>query len=148
MSHRRYITPEEYEEAARYGIKARLLDVRVRDLEWDKDRAIHTPPRSSKRLPKQWVALAQKNGIGYQTFRSRVCLYGWDYERAATQPPMNSLEISKAALERRRKYPAEMQQLAVTNGICVGSFRRRMRAGWNPLEAATQPLLVQKKKYV
>ena len=147
MGHRRYITPEEYEEAARNGINARMLDVRVRDLGWDKEQAIHTPLRASKRLPEEWVTLAKENGIGYQTFRSRVCLYGWEYERAAVQPPMNSFEISNAALERRRKYPAEMLQLAVTNGICAGSFRRRMRAGWNPLDAATRPLIATKKKH-
>ncbi|ASB66395.1 hypothetical protein S101413_02950 [Bacillus velezensis] len=61
-----YITPEEYERAAKNGISRSLLGKRIRGAGWDKERALATPPK--KRRPRtdrsKWVEVAEK--MAYQ----------------------------------------------------------------------------------
>lgn len=139
VSHYYYITPEEYEIAAQNGVSPALLEVRIRSLAWDKERAITTPPHTKKRLNKKWVEIAQENGICYNTFRYRVNRLGWDEERAATQPLQDRAAQAKKAYEKSREYPAELKELAITNGIPERTFHRRMKDGWDLIEAATKP---------
>lgn len=86
-----------------------MLDRRVRQQGWNKQRAMTTPPRKlTNRL--YWKAEAEKNGINYDTFMSRVNR-GWTMERAATQPLQTPEEIRQQALhatEHVRVYPKNM----------------------------------------
>ncbi|MFB9330051.1 hypothetical protein ACFFSY_29260 [Paenibacillus aurantiacus] len=136
-SHDYYITPAEYEAAALIGIRPALLEVRIRTLAWSKQRAMTTPPHKKKPL-KDWVEVAEANGICYSTLRYRANRLGWDIERAATQPLQDRKAQAKRAYEASRKYPVEFYRLAVQNGIEERTFHRRMKNGWDPHTAATR----------
>lgn len=142
MGHYFYITPGEYAEAAKLGISSKMLDRRVREQGWSKHRAMTTPPRQLTDR-KQWRAEAEKNGISYDTFMSRVNL-GWTMERAASEPLQTS-EQAKAnaarATEAARVIPKEYTDLAAQNGIPYPTFWFRIRkAGWDYTKAATEPV--------
>jgi hypothetical protein len=139
-----YITPEEYERAAAYGVSPALLEVRVRSLAWKKERAITTPPQKKNSI-KEWVALAEKNGICYSTLRYRINVLGWEPERAATQPLQDRKKQAKIAYEKSRVYPKEIIELAKQNGIPYDTFRNRVRAGWSLLDAATRPVMTRRE---
>ncbi|GIM47011.1 hypothetical protein DNHGIG_25600 [Collibacillus ludicampi] len=134
-----YITPDEYEQAAKNGIRPALLEVRIRSLGWPKSKAINTPPHKKKRLSSNWIKLAEQNGICYSTFKHRVNQLGWDPERAATQPLQDRRAQAKYAYERSRKYPAQYLELARQNGINERTFHRRIKSGWDIEKAATRP---------
>ena len=88
-----YITPDDYLSAEKNGVRGPLLEVRIRSLGWDKERAMSEHPQKKKgRIPSNYIQLEEQNGIQYNTLRYRVHQLGWDYERAATQP-----QISKRA---------------------------------------------------
>ncbi|WFR63053.1 hypothetical protein P9222_00975 [Paenibacillus amylolyticus] len=142
MGHYFYITPGEYEEAAKLGISSAMLDRRVRAQGWPKQRAMTTPPRQSTNR-KRWKAEAEKNGISYDTFMSRVNR-GWSMDRAATEP-LQTPEQAKAqtarATEAIRIYPKEYVDLASQNGIAYATFVHRIKyIGWDYERAATEPL--------
>ncbi len=138
MSHYFYITPEEYAEAAEHGVNAVVLEVRIRSLAWPKERAITTPPQRKRSL-REWVKLAEKNGICYSTLRYRVNRLGWEPERAATQPLQDRKKQAKAAYEASRKYKPEWIEQARENGIHPDLFRHRMTWGWTPEKAYSTP---------
>lgn len=140
-----YITPEEYEIAASHGVPAAMLDRRVRQQDWPKQRAMTTPPRPQK--PRgyftEWLALAKKNGIGRDSFHNRV-RKGWSLEEAATKPLPTAEEIREQALkatEHVRVFPEKYLRLAEANGIPYHTFRMRViKSGWDLKRAATEPL--------
>jgi hypothetical protein len=135
-----YITPEEYAQAAKNGIRPALLEVRIRSLGWPKQRAITEPPQQKKpRIPREIVEMAERNGITYNTLRWRVHTLGWDMERAATQPLQDRKAQAKRAYEARRKYPAHYKRMAEENGIKESTFHSRLRSGWDIETAATRP---------
>lgn len=137
-----YITPEEYEIAARNGIRSALLEVRIRSLGWSKERAItEQPQRKKPRIPRAIIDQAKQNGITYNTLRWRVHTLGWDLERASTQPLQDRRAQAKRAHEASRKYPLEIIQIAEENGIPYNTFRHRIKAGWNMKVAATTPVM-------
>lgn len=137
-----YIAPEEYQQAAANGIRAALLEVRIRTLAWSKERALSTPPHRKKRLGRDWIALAEQNGICYSTLRYRVNRLGWDKERAATQPLQDRKVQADIAREGCRKYPDEILELAKKNGINYTAFRKRItESGWDMMRAATTPTM-------
>jgi hypothetical protein len=140
-----YITPEEYERAAKYGVRPALLEVRIRSLAWKKEKAITTPPQKKKRIAKEWVELAEKNGICYSTLKYRINVLGWEPERAATQPLQDRKKQAKIACEKSRKYPKEIIELAKKNGIPYDTFRNRVRAGWSLIDAATRPVMTRRE---
>lgn len=140
LSHYYYITPEEYSIANQNGISATLLEIRVRTLAWDKEKAIHTPPHEKKSL-KDWVQVAEENGICYSTLRYRANRLGWDLERAATQPIQDRAAQALKACEKSRKYPKEYIELAVKNGIAIRTFYGRLKAGWDLETAAVRPAM-------
>jgi hypothetical protein len=143
MSHYFYITPEEYAKAAEHGIKPKVVDNRVRLYGWEKERALTQPMKQPKNR-KKWRELAEKNGILYGTFMSRLA-QGWSEERAATQPLQSKAESVACvarARDAQRRYPAELFELAKKNGIPKSTFYYRVKtAKWSPEEAATKPLL-------
>ncbi|MEX2462043.1 MAG: hypothetical protein WD469_12255 [Paenibacillaceae bacterium] len=131
-----YISPLEYEEAEGNGIVARVLEVRIRSLAWSKERAINTPPQT-KNKRKEWAYVAQSNGIAYGTFLRRINYYGWSAEDAASKPLLDRKTNILIALKAQRKYPLEMVELARQNGIKYMTFRKRVKSGWNLIDAAT-----------
>jgi uncharacterized protein YjcR len=140
-----YITPEEYERAAKYGVRPALLEVRIRSLGWKKEKAITTPPHKKKRIAKEWVELAEKNGICYSTLKYRINVLGWDPERAATQPLQDRRKQAKIACDKSRVYPKEIIELMKKNGIPYDTFRYRVRAGWSLEDAATRPIMTRRQ---
>lgn len=140
MSHYFYITPEEYQIAEQNGISAATLEVRVRSLAWQKERAINTPPHEKHRLG-DWVKVAEQNGICYRTLVYRANQLGWDIERAATQPLQNLRAQAEFARERDRVYPLDILETASRNGINYDTFRGRVKRGWSMEEAATKPTM-------
>ena len=132
-----YITPEEYEAAEQNGISAETLTRRIRDLAWDKQIAISTPPRGRRDL-SYYHKLAEANGIPHKTFTGRMRRI-WDPERAATQPVAGVGQITEMLNKRwdtERIYPKEYVELAERNGIQYRTFQWRMRHGWTLEDAA------------
>ncbi len=83
---------------------------RVSQLGWDVERAATQPlqdkktqagiaRKSCRKYPIEYLELAKKNGIQYDTFRVRV-KNGWGFERAATQPTMTNREIGLLVKEK------------------------------------------------
>ncbi|KZL93526.1 hypothetical protein [Clostridium magnum] len=140
-----YITPEEYEMAEANGISKALLEVRIRRLAWNKEKAISISPSRHKRLGSDWIKLAQENGICYSTFKYRANELGWDLERAATQPLQDRKAQAKQAYEKSRKYPKEFKELAEKNGISERTFHRRLESGWDIETAATKPIMTPRE---
>lgn len=139
-----YITPDEYTRASTYGVRPALLEVRIRSLGWEKQRAITTPPHDKKSLT-EWVEIAKANGICYSTLRYRANRLGWDIDRAATQPIQNRKEQAKRAYEKSRKYPKKFKDLAIKNGISERTFHQRMKSGWDLETAATRPIMTYRE---
>ncbi|EFM10144.1 hypothetical protein PaecuDRAFT_3103 [Paenibacillus curdlanolyticus YK9] len=145
MSHYFYITPEEYAKAAELGISATMLDRRVRQQLWSKQKAMTTPPRVHK--PRghysEWAETAKRNGICYKTFMVRI-RNGYSAEKAATQPLQTIEDLKQNALratEFIRVYPESALRLAEQNGIPYHTFHRRVKKSKWPIErAATEPL--------
>lgn len=142
MSHWFYITPEEYAAAAQLGIQSAMLDRRIREQGWSKERAMTTPPRKLTDRSR-WRAVAEANGIGYNSFMNRIHM-GWSEEQAATRPLQNADDIKRHALhatEHARVYPEQYLRLAERNGIPYATFHRRVKyCGWELERAATEPL--------
>ncbi|WP_173130527.1 hypothetical protein [Paenibacillus tritici] len=143
-----YITPEEYARAAANGIKANTLEVRVRCLGWDKERAMTTPPRRVSDH-SAWHALAESNGISKHLFRVRVNRNGWSPERAATEPLTTKdrrRELVLQAKSYQLKYPPEVLARAAANGVRPDTFYARIHRGWDVDRAADTPLISPEQK--
>ncbi|MDT8718301.1 hypothetical protein IAI10_16660 [Clostridium sp. 19966] len=140
-----YITPEEYDRALLKGISKDLLEVRIRTLAWDKERAINTSPNEHKRLDSDWIKLANQNGICYSTFKYRANELGWDLERAATQPLQDRSKQAQKLKEKNRKYPKKFKELALKNGISERTFHRRLKLGLSIEIAATRPIMTPRE---
>lgn len=144
-----YITPEEYKIAAENGICRTTLNSRIRDLAWDKEKAITTPPRMYKRVPKYLVEEAQQNGIPYIVLNQRLNILEWDAKKAVTEPIWGKEQRRKKANKMRdknRKYPKEILELAEKNNISKHVFYDRInRQGLDILTAATRPIMTRKQ---
>ncbi|NWL89994.1 hypothetical protein DMN77_20805 [Paenibacillus sp. 79R4] len=145
MGHWFYITPEEYAEAAKHGIQPRTLDRRVREQGWNKEQAMTTPPRKQKPRGyyEPWAAVAEKNGVKYGAFMSRI-RSGMSPETAATKPLQTIEELRQSALdaaEHTRVYPESYLRMAEENGIPYATFQYRVKyCKWDYERAATEPL--------
>lgn len=139
-----YITPDEYTLAASHGVSAAMLDRRVRQQDWPKQKAMTTPPRPRK--PRgyftEWLKIAKGNGISRDSFHNRV-RKGWSLEDAATKPLPTDEEIRAQALHATdyvRVFPEEYLRLAEQNGIPYHTFRMRViKSKWSYERAATEP---------
>lgn len=147
MSHYFYITPEEYDSAATFGITSAMLDRRVRAQGWPKQRAMTTPPRKVTDR-SSWSKVAEANGIAYKAFMSRITR-GWSEERAATTPLPSEEDVKLQALkatEHARVHPEHFLRLAESNGIPYATFQRRVKHYKWPYErAATEPIWSRQK---
>lgn len=124
-----YITPQDYKEAEKNGISARLLYQRVWE-GWSKKRAI-TEPVHTKKLTKEHFAIAATNGISVNTVKHRVGHLKWDIEKAITVKP----------IKRKNKY----LDIAKANGIKESTFRSRINQGWSQEKASTTPVKTRKE---
>lgn len=142
MGHYFYITPEEYALAEKNGIRPVMLDRRVREQGWPKERAMTTPPRKLTDRSRWWK-VAEKNGLNYNTFMNRIKL-GWPEEKAATQPLRTEEELKVQALratDHVRRYPEKYLRLAEENGIPYHTFQHRVKyCKWDMERAATEPI--------
>ena len=135
-----YITPTDYEKAAENNIKPKTLEARIRELGWNKEKALNQElQRKTDR--KYWAKIAASNGIGYCTFANRVNVHGWDMERAATQPLQDRKKQMASMIQKRIKYPREIVELAKSNGIKYRTFQQRIYNGWDMMKAATTPVM-------
>lgn len=134
-----YITPDEYDEAERNGINRRNVDYRIRGAGWRKEKAITKPTQKYTDLSKLKI-IAMENGICYRTLKSRIAK-GWDDRRATTEPLRTTEDLIAFCRrsKKTRKYPRDMVDLAMKNGILKGTFRDRARNGWDLIRAATLP---------
>jgi hypothetical protein len=138
-----YVAPEEYDRAASIGVNNQTLDRRIRLLGWAKERAITTPIRSLNKERSHWRRVAEKNGVSFSTFHSRIGR-GWSHEEAATRPKQTIEELREQALratEYVRKIPRWCIELAEKNGIQRATLHLRIKKGMSFEEAATQPLM-------
>lgn len=139
-----YITPEEYELAASHGVSAAMLDRRVRQQDWPKQKAMTTPPRPQK--PRGYytvlLKLAEENGIGRDAFFSRINR-DWSENDAATTPLQTDDEVKLHALmatDHVRVFPEKYLRLAEANGIPYHTFRMRViKSKWSYERAASEP---------
>lgn len=121
-----YITPQDYETAAKNGVNDKTLNQRVRSLGWSINKAVSTP---IARREDGLLELALRNGIGRSTYQKRIYKLGWSKEKAAT------------TLIQKAVYP-EWQEIAKKNGVSKNTFNQRInKYGWSPEQAATTPLL-------
>jgi len=134
-----YITPEEYEIAAKNGICRKTLEKRIRELGWDKERAISEKPRKKSSI-KKLAEIAKKNGINYHTFHYRI-RNGWEIERAVSAPLVDKKKLAAHASESKRKYPKDVVEMARKNGISYTCFVKRVYNGMDLIEAATKPTM-------
>lgn len=135
-----YITPEEYRMAEANGIKKQTLEYRVREAGWNKHEAIHTETRKLESVPQDVLDAATTNGICYSTLLRRINT-GWSIERACTEIPLSTSDNARIQSEKLRKYPKELIELAIANGINVKTFYRRVKDGWDMQVAATKKTL-------
>ncbi|MHC1683450.1 MAG: hypothetical protein AB6733_10920 [Clostridiaceae bacterium] len=136
-----YITPEEYERAAKNGISKMTLESRIRLLAWDKERAVSEPVPHRNNV-KEWIQLAKDNGISKRTFEKRVYEKKWSYQEAATIPIMDEETRIKEMHNKRRRYPKYILELAESNNIPYDTFRHRVNRSKMTLEeAATKPVM-------
>ncbi|KIN55623.1 hypothetical protein [Bacillus subtilis] len=145
-----YITPQEYERAAKNGIDKIRLERRIRFSGWDKERAITTPVK--KRKPKsKWADVAVSNGIHRNLFFARVNRLGWDEEKAATTPASDVRENMKkvqkhSSRNKHYRHSPELIALAESNGIKYLTYINRVNnCGMDPYEAAVTPLRTRKE---
>lgn len=141
-----YITPEEYEIAEKNGISRATLECRVRDLMWDKKRAITEPPQKKDYSNKKYADIAEKNGINRNTFYSRV-RRGMCPKEACTKPLQDKRKWAKEMRERRRnKLPKTIYETARKNGITYPSLMHRLKSpNFTFEEAYTLPPLSYKE---
>ena len=139
-----YISPAEYEEAAKHGISKKAIYTRIGRGMKAKDAL--TKPIKGRKNDDYMAALsiAVANGINPDTFRLRIQARGWTLEQAANTPTMTHDECAKlggTSEKRKRVIPAEIVELAAQNGICYATLYDRVRRGMCLTEAATEPLM-------
>jgi len=133
-----YITPDNYNTAQQNGITAHLLTNRVRTYGWDIIKATTTTPRPLN-TNQEWRDIAKENNISSSIFSHRVST-GMSMEKASSMPVMDKATLINNMAIAKRKYPKEYEDLAVSNGISVKTFCKRMSRRWGLVEAATRPM--------
>lgn len=138
-----YISPADYERAAKNGIPAKTLESRIHTQGMDKERAVTQKVQKHQDRSK-WHGKMKENNISSQTFQNRVNSLKWDEERAATEK-VESFNLQKYWERRGRSYSLELIEFAAKHGVSYDTLRKRIKyEGMDPIEAATKPV----KKYV
>ncbi|HFR4146096.1 TPA: hypothetical protein ACHVKB_005419 [Bacillus cereus] len=141
-----YITPEEYEVAERNGVCAKTLNKRVRDLGWEKEKAITEPIRTNG---EEWLSIkkiALSNGISRQAYRQRR-IRGWNIEDSCSIPPLPRAECLRRATEsskRIRVFTDDELKVADENGINRSTLYHRYRGlKWNKEKSISRKTLTK-----
>ena len=146
-----YITPEEYDVAESNGIPRTTLEQRVRDLLWDKQRAITEPPKEMSKGYEKYARKALGIGVSRNAFYTRV-QRGWSLERAAATPVKETGkkfldEQRKLSIQKTRKYPDWVYEELDKNNIKRCTFWQRVNTHkWSVEKACTTPTQ-EKGKY-
>lgn len=137
-----YITPEEYEIAEKNGIPRRNLNVRVRELFWDKERAItHPLQKVGNPTPwSKWKKECQENGISYKTFYSRINEYGWTPKDAATLPKQDQAAKLATFRESNKVLTDEVLEVMKKHNLKKNTVHTRLWNGWTLEKAITTPV--------
>ena len=88
-------------------------------------------------LTDEQLQIAKENDIPYERVHDRIAELGWNVEKAITTP------VNKYRKHDRMK---EWIPIAKKNGISEKTFRTRLREGYSPKRAMTEPL--KKKRLV
>lgn len=107
--------PKEIKELAyKNGISISTLKSRINLLGWnlidaatipimDSGKNIYKAIAKVRKYPKEFIELAEKNGISAKCFYNRVKKYKWSLEKASTTPIMTSREIGLMNKEHGKK---------------------------------------------
>jgi hypothetical protein len=79
--------------------------------------------------------IAEDNGISRKNVRQRYYDYLWSIERAITEP----------IKQVKQSTWSEWKDIALKNGIYNELFHVRLKKGWLPEKAATEPITKRKK---
>ncbi|MGX5569541.1 nucleoside permease [Bacillus toyonensis] len=135
MALNRWLTEEERARAATNGISTKTLYYRLyRSDKWELEEALTAPPGTVRHSYKgeytEWLEISAKNGIGKDTFYSRLN-GGWSHYDAATKP-----------VKRRNKLAKKWLDIAKQNGIGYQTFMSRINTRkWDAEKAATTPTI-------
>ena len=129
-----YITPEDYEVAAKNGIKRDTVNERVRRWGWDVDRAITTIPKRHN-VPKELMEKAKAIGLEPNTVATRL-YRGWTMEEACSRPKKQG---------RQRLYPDWVYEKAKENNIRYSVVNHRVHDGWDLERACTERVWTRKE---
>lgn len=145
-----YVTPEEYEVAAKNGISRKLLDRRIRNLGWDKEDAMTKPSIHNATGWKNVKEIALKNGISHATYTARI-KRNWRIIDAITTPPIDKYQALELAEKVNSKCQNkvlndEQMKIASLHGICYRLARDRIkRQKWSVEDAITTPVLTREE---
>ncbi|MBP1907795.1 hypothetical protein J2Z32_004484 [Paenibacillus turicensis] len=84
-------------------------------------------------ISKEQYAIARSNGISNDTTYNRVYNCGWDVEKAITKPVRKKVDVD---------YPEGLEK----NGISKSAYYARIKKGWEPERAATEPYKESSRK--
>ncbi|MFA2857602.1 hypothetical protein [Bacillus paranthracis] len=139
-----YLTPEDFERAAKNGISEETLRQRVYGYRWRKDRAIKEPVRKTNETGwKEYKEIAIAHGISARTYRKRRAKGMTPFE-AATTPLMSKKEIQKLSLkirQEKRSFTEEEIKIAESNGVNYQALLSRKKRHWDIEKAINTPLL-------
>ena len=138
---KKYITPKDFEIAAKNGIKKDTVIRRVVRNNWSIDEAISTPSQRYD-LPRKLLEKAEKLGLERQFVIDRM-KHGWGIEKACTTPKIKTGRPKKGDnMEKKYWYitPDDFER-AAKNGINKDTLRQRVRTlGWDIERAIKSPL--------
>ena len=143
-----YITPEDYEEAAKNGISKTTLESRVYYLNWNIKKAVSKPVRRLKKhnLTSEDKELIVKNNLTVDIFYQRVNKLGWSKEKAINTPK------DEAPLKHHRKekkseiFTKEQMEKAKKNGLTYTQIYQRVKlCKWSVEEAVNTPLMTNEE---
>jgi hypothetical protein len=135
-----YLTPEDYETAAKNGINTGIAYRRFYIYGWSRERTITEPVKI--RSESEWSKLKDRAVVSDQTFRTRI-KQGWTPEKAALTPgiPLH-LRSRKRGILRDHHL-----EIAESNGIGEYTVRARIRLyKWSLEDAITIPVGTRRKK--
>ncbi|MDR4341770.1 hypothetical protein, partial [Bacillus thuringiensis] len=129
-SYEYYVTPEDYEVAAKHGVSRKLLEHRLRNLGWDKDFAM----TESRRKASEWAKvkeIALKNHIGRTTFKGRR-QRGWSLIQSITKPPLSREKTLKRENDCNRALTDDHIQKSTESGQRYSTVYDRIKKfKWN-----------------
>jgi hypothetical protein len=128
-----YLTPSDFEKAARYGVPEARVKQRFYSLGWSKERSITQKYRPVKNV---WGQYKDRAVVTPATFYNRLDR-GWTHEDAATIP------LIPNGKKYKQPFPIadEIRELAEKNRIKFTTLRNRIyEYKWTPEEAASIPV--------